>query len=107
MSVEQYRHLKVGVWASRPTGECGDVEDNEKSPGEILSWNDSSFGYADVDGGDVDGVVKAVEAADKGEMFEKGDDVDGVGRVEVGVSGRSFGWSSENMPGLAGCRGRW
>lgn len=81
----------MGVWALRPRGEYGGVGDNEESTGELIGWNDPSFGYADVDSGDVDGVVKAVEAAETGEMFEKGDDVDGVGRVEVGVSGRSFG----------------
>lgn len=107
MSVEQYKHLKVGVWALRPRGEYGGVADNEKSTGESFSGNEPSFGYAEVCGGDVLGVVKAVEAAEKGDRFENGEDVDGVGRVEVGVSGRSFGWSSGDMPGLAGSCGRW
>lgn len=106
MSVEQYRHLRVGVWAVRPRGEYGGVGEVESKPiGESLKGKEPSFGYADVDGGEVEGVVKAVDAAEKGEMFENGKDVDGVGRVDVGVSGRSFGWSSGDMPREVGVRG--
>lgn len=106
MSVEQYRHLRVGVWALRPRGEYGGVGEVESKPmGESLRGKKPSFGYADVDGGEVEGVVKAVDGEEKGEMFENGEDVDGVGRVNVGVSGRSFGWSSGDIPREVGVRG--
>lgn len=78
-----------------------------KSTGESFSGNAPSFGYAEMDDGDVLGVVRAVEAAEKGDRFENGEDVDGVGRLEVGVRGRSFGWISGDMPGISGGCGRW